>query len=90
MIYKTLRDFTGNPTMEYQRRNGVWYKRKQGDKTDFYQVDAGGQNVLDNYYKGRSSFSYYNTPVLAVGGIIIGVGLFWIYKKAASYGTTGK
>lgn len=90
MIYKTLGNFTQNPSMEYQRRNGVWYKRKKGDKTDFYQVDAGGQNILDNFYKGKSPLYFYNTPVLAVGGVVVAFGLFWIYKKAANFGTTSK
>ena len=90
MIYKTLGNFEGNTAAEYQRRNGVWYKRKKGDKTDFYPVNEDGQGILNNYYKDKSPLYFYNMPVLAVGGVVVAIGLFWVYRKAASYGTTTK
>jgi hypothetical protein len=68
MLYKTLY-LKANPNAEYQRRNGVWWKRKIGTKEMWYKVDTKGQQVLNNVYQGKSPLFYYSNTAL-LGGVI--------------------
>jgi len=80
-LYKTIL-FPKNPTFEYRRVNGVWQKRKKGEK-EFKVADANAQKVLSNEYKNKSFLFFYSNTVkfgvLAVA--LIGATMFFKRKK---------
>jgi hypothetical protein len=83
MIYKTLY-LKNNPNAEYQRRNGVWYKRKIGSKEMWYKVEQNGQQTLNNVYQGKSPLFFYSNLSLFAGALVLGYIGYWAYKKYKS------
>ncbi len=84
MLYKTIY-FSGNPSAEYQKRGGVWYKRTLGSREVWYKVDPKGAGVLNNAYKSKNPLYYYSNTVLIGGVALIGALGYLAYKR---YGKT--
>lgn len=82
MLYKIfyLKD---NPQAEYQKRGGIWYKRKIGSREAFYKVDANGQKVLNNVYPQKNPLYFYSNKVLIGGALLVGILGYVAYKKFA-------
>lgn len=82
MLYKTFY-LKYNPSAEYQKRGGIWYKRKVGSKEAFYKVDANGQKVLNSSYPSKNPLYFYSNVVLIGGALVVGVLGYFAYKKFA-------
>lgn len=80
MLYKTLY-LSANPDFEYQRRNGVWYKRKKGSKNDWGKPNADGVKVLENAYKDKPSMFFYSKTALIGGVAVVGILGYLAYKR---------
>jgi hypothetical protein len=80
MLYKTLY-LKGNPYAEYQKRNGVWYKRAIGSSESWYRVDAKGSDIMNNAYQNKNEIYFYSNLVVYGGVALIGVLGYLAYKK---------
>lgn len=80
MLYKTLY-LNNNPNAEYQRRNGLWFKRAIGSKEMWRKVDGSGQQVLNNAYQGKNALFFYSNTALLGGALAIGLVGLMIYRK---------
>ena len=78
LLYKLLR-LPSKPDTQYQRRKGIWYKRKDGDKT-WSVGDSNVQKVLSNQYKGKSALFFYSNTV-KIGAVVLLVGAATMYFK---------
>jgi hypothetical protein len=83
MLYKTLY-LKANPNAEYQRRGGVWYKRKIASREAWFKVDPKGADILSNAYMGKNPLYFYSNTVLIGGVALIGAIGYLAYKR---YGT---
>jgi hypothetical protein len=80
MLYKTLY-FKGNPSAEYQKRGGVWYKRPLGSREVWYKLDPKGSDILNNAYIGKNPLYFYSNTVLIGGVALIGALGYLAYKR---------
>jgi hypothetical protein len=80
MLYKTLY-LANNPNAEYQRRNGVWFKRPIGTKQIWVKVNTEGQRILSNVYKDKNALFYYSNTALILGVSAIGLLGYMYYRK---------
>jgi hypothetical protein len=71
----------GNPNFEYQRRNGIWYKRPIGTKTAWTKPDANGTKVLTSAFADKNALYYYSTNVFIGSAVVLGIVSFWFFKK---------
>ncbi len=77
-IYKTLR-LPSVADAQYQRRNGIWYKRNVGDKT-WSVGDSNVQKVLNNQFKDKGFLFFYSNTV-KISAILLLVGGASLYFK---------
>ena len=83
MIYKTFQ-YPENPEYNYKFKNGNWYKRKKGSKSDYYVVDADGQKKLNAYFTDKGMFFNYSLGLKALVGVsalVIGYSIFINFNR---------
>jgi hypothetical protein len=80
MLYKTLY-LQANPDFEYQKRNGVWYKRKKGSKDTWVNPNADGVKVLNNVYKDKPKLFFYSKTGLIGGVAVVGIVGYLVYRR---------
>jgi hypothetical protein len=80
LLYKNLR-LPSVSNAQYQRRNGVWYKRTDGTKS-WIVGDSNVQKVLSNQYKGKSAlFFYSNTAKITAVLLLVGGATLYFKRK---------
>ena len=79
-LYKKL-NYSKNPDFEYQRRNGIWFRRKKGTLTAFVKGDENVQKVLNNAYKDKSPLFFYSETAVIGGLILLGSISYYGYLK---------
>ena len=84
IFYKKL-SYPDNPNAEYQRRKGVWYKRKKGSNEQWYRVQDDQVKWLNSYYEKKGKMYFFNDTFII--GAVIGLGLgYYIYLKRGGFG----
>jgi hypothetical protein len=80
MLYRTLYLPT-NPKAEYQRRNGVWYKRAIGTNDVFFPVAEQSQSFMESYFSKRYGFLYQYSTNAKIGlGVVVLLGVYSYIK----------
>jgi len=79
-MYKTLY-VKYNPNYEYQRQNGVWFKRLIGTKEMWIKVDAKGQDILNKGFKDKNIIFFYSDYFLVGSALVISVLSYLAYTK---------
>ena len=81
-MYKTLYN-SFNPSFEYQRQNGVWFKRAISSNEMWLKVDAKGQKIMQNAFKDKNAMFFYSNSFLVVSTIAVSVLGYFAYKNFA-------
>jgi len=79
-MYKTLY-LEGNPDFEYQKRNGVWFRRKIGTKDAWTRPNANGDKVLSDVYANKSPLFFYSKTVFIGGAVLLGIVGYLVYMR---------
>lgn len=79
-MYKTLY-IKYNPTFEYQRKGGVWFKRPIASKEMWNKVDYKGQSILNKAFKDKPSIFFYSDYFLFGSAVVIGAIGYLAYLK---------
>jgi hypothetical protein len=87
-LYKTL-TYPDNPDAEYQRRKGVWYKRKKNSKGEWYLVTKDKVGIIERYFENRKPLYFYNDKLLITSVALLGL-TYFIYLKRGGFGTKKK
>jgi len=79
-MYKTLY-IKYNPSFEYQRQNGVWFKRPLATNEMWRKVDAKGQDILKKSFKDKNSIFFYSNYFLVGSAVAVSVLGYLAYTK---------
>jgi hypothetical protein len=79
-MYKTLY-IKYNPSFEYQRQNGVWFKRPIATKEMWQKLDARGSDVLKKAFKGKNEAFFYSNYFIVGSVAVISLLAYFGYTK---------
>jgi hypothetical protein len=88
MIYQTFH-LEQNPQAEYQRRQGVWYKRGIGSSDVFVPVAKENQKFMESYFSKRYGFLYQYSNSAKIGAVaLVGLGIYAYIKYIKKRGVS--
>jgi len=87
-FYKTL-NYQSNPNAEYQRRKGVWYKRKKDSRDEWYIVPKEQSQWLEKHFESRKPIYFYNSKLFLGSAALLVLG-YYIYLKRGGFGAKKK
>ena len=70
MIYQTFH-LQQNPQAEYQRRGGIWYKRRIGTNDPFEPVADKNQQYMESYFSKRYGFLFQYSNQAKIGAVVL-------------------
>ena len=70
-----------NPSFEYQRQNGVWFKRAISSQEMWQKLDAKGQNIMQKAFKDKNAIFFYSNSFLVVSAVAVSILGYFAYNK---------
>jgi len=79
-MYKILYN-SYNPSFEYQRQNGVWFKRAISSQEMWRKLDAKGQGIMQKAFKDKNAIFFYSNSFLVGSAVAVSVLGYLAYTK---------
>ena len=79
-MYKILYN-SYNPSFEYQRQNGVWFKRAISSQEMWKKLDAKGQDIMKKAFKDKTPIFFYSNSFLVVSAVAGSLLAYFTYNK---------